>query len=175
MTTTTVRKQRSDTGHRRSAWVERPCHTCGASVFRRKSEALKYVFCNRECYKKNPIKGTGRPIGHTTPVYETPWGMRPGYVMEGYVYVTVPEHPRANASRKVAYHRIVMEKMLGRYLLPEENVHHKNHIKDDNRQENLELWTRSQPAGARAIDKLAWAREIIALYGNEQVVLKERP
>ena len=99
--------------------------------------------------------------------------MRPGYKMEGYVYVTVPEHPSANASRKVAYHRIVMEKMLGRYLLAEENVHHKNSVKDDNRPENLELWTRSQSAGSRASDKLAWAREIIALYENEPVVTRQ--
>lgn len=29
---------------------------------------------------------------------------------------------------------------------------------------NLELWSRSQPSGQRAIDKVTWAREIIRLY-----------
>lgn len=62
-------------------------------------------------------------------------------------------------------HRVVMEEMIGRPLLPKETVHHKNGVRHDNRPENLELWSSSQPAGQRVEDKLAWAREIIELYG----------
>lgn len=57
-----------------------------------------------------------------------------------------------------------MEQMLGRKLLPSESVHHKNGVRDDNRPGNLELWTRSQPYGQRVEDKIAWAKELLALY-----------
>lgn len=71
-------------------------------------------------------------------------------------------------SKWVFEHRVVMERRLGRKLLPTESVHHKNGDRADNRDSNLELWSRSQPSGQRVEDKLAWAYEIIALYGEAQ-------
>lgn len=65
----------------------------------------------------------------------------------------------------ILQHRIVMESMLGRSLLPGENVHHKNGIRTDNRPENLELWITSQPAGSRVEDLVAFAHEILDRYG----------
>jgi hypothetical protein len=77
-----------------------------------------------------------------------------------------PGHPRAGKGGYVFEHVLIMEELLGRYLLPGENVHHRNGVRDDNRPENLELWTRPQPAGIRVGDAVAWAREIIARYGD---------
>lgn len=76
---------------------------------------------------------------------------------DGYVTIYVDR-------KKVKEHRHLMELKIGRPLLRQEDVHHKNGVRHDNRIGNLELWSHSQPRGQRAVDKLAWAREIIALY-----------
>lgn len=62
----------------------------------------------------------------------------------GYIMEYAPDHPDANPHKGyVMQHRLVVERSLGRYLLPTELVHHINGDKQDNRLENLEITNQS--------------------------------
>ena len=52
----------------------------------------------------------------------------------GYVRICVDTD-----NTEVYEHRLIAARVLGRALLPEEEVHHKNEIRSDNRWENLEV------------------------------------
>lgn len=72
---------------------------------------------------------------------------------------------------RIMEHRAVMEDALGRTLTPEENVHHKNGVRSDNRLENLELWVKMQPSGQRVEDLVDWAKEVLERYEPESLRL----
>lgn len=61
----------------------------------------------------------------------------------GYILIRLqPDdffYPMVGKDGYVREHRLVMAKYLGRNLHLWEAVHHKNHIRDDNRKENLQL------------------------------------
>jgi predicted Zn-ribbon and HTH transcriptional regulator len=56
-----------------------------------------------------------------------------GWIVNGYRFIRTPD------GREMLEHRYVVEQRLGRRLRPDEDVHHKNHNRLDNRDENLEL------------------------------------
>jgi hypothetical protein len=86
-----------------------------------------------------------------------------GYLTRGYRIISV------GGGVRMPEHRYVMEQVLGRPLWPDEDVHHRNGDRSDNRPENLELWSSSQPRGQRVADKVAWATELLATYAPERL------
>lgn len=60
---------------------------------------------------------------------------------DGYIQVYFPDHPQSSKDGYVMEHRLIMENLIGRYLNDDEVVHHKNHIRNDNRIANLQLMT----------------------------------
>jgi hypothetical protein len=58
----------------------------------------------------------------------------------GYILIKIKGHPFASKANYVREHRLVAEKMLGRYLNITEPVHHINGIRDDNRPKNLMIF-----------------------------------
>ena len=98
---------------------EKPCDSCGKLIHTK--GATKCASCVR--------------IGW---VGERGSRWKGGRVLNrGYVYIYMPEHPRANKLKYVTEHLLVWEREHGRPLPPLWIIHHLNGIKDDNRPENL--------------------------------------
>ncbi len=146
-------------GQERAPRIEVVCEQC-SSAFRVtaiEAESRQQRFCSPAC---------GRAAQRRKP------GER--YIdRNGYAIITAPD------GRSMPEHRHLIEQLLGRPLYPDENVHHINGVRDDNRTDgplrlvddklrsgNLELWSRAQPSGQRVGEKLAWMAEFTQRYGH---------
>ncbi len=66
------------------------------------------------------------------------------YNKDGYVVIRRPNHPNATNYGWVLQHRLVVENKIGRYLLPNEIIHHVNEKRSDNRINNLIIVSKKQ-------------------------------
>ena len=129
------------------AYIEN-CLRCGQEfltlIQRKENGNTKGCYCSRSCaHKAKPGFSWKDRKGKKHPS----WKGGRNVIRNGYIEIYMPNHPAARGGKYVREHRLVMEKHLGRYLLPSEQVHHKNGIKDDNRLENLELMTKDLHLG----------------------------
>ena len=117
--------------------IMRNCLVCDKFIYVTQSR-ISYgwgKYCSRSCRNKSEdsrIAAAGEKNSNWKggKIKRPPWG---------YIYIRDFRHPNRSKDNYVAEHRLVMEQFLGRYLTLEEQVHHKNKVKDDNRIENLEL------------------------------------
>ena len=107
------------------------CKSCGCARDENISKARKGKYEG----KNHPMYGVHR-YGKDSPNWKGG-----EYKSMGYIYLLKPSHHRANYWGYVKRCDLVMEKKKGRDLSPGEVVHHKNKIKDDDRPENLRLFS----------------------------------
>ena len=99
--------------------------------------------------KGHPAPKTAFKMGHPKPKNahifpkgKNHWNWKEGQFKstQGYIFILKPEHPHCQKSGYIKRANFVMEKYLGRYLIPPEFVHHKKARADD-RIDNLMVFT----------------------------------
>lgn len=129
--------------------------------------------CERQAFAYGYCRGHGQRFSkHGDVRADLPLGYRKGggwITAEGYRMLTIPDHPNANGTGRIAEHRFVMSKVLGRPLAPGETVHHRNGVKTDNRPENLELRAGAHGVGANVLDLVQDAIKTLLRYAPEVI------
>ena len=112
------------------------CHCgCGRMTDIANESSKKWGYVKGQHYRY--CIGHGKMVGAKHPN----WKGGRKYHSAGYVLVKADGHPAADRWGYVLEHRLVMERVIGRRIEPEEVVHHINEVRDDNRPENLRLFS----------------------------------
>jgi hypothetical protein len=126
--------------------METPCACgCGQIVTHKELEPSRLLYQGPKRFiaghQNRGRKHTTEHIAKTRKPMELNGRWKGGRMIDGdgYILIKHPDHPAARQSGYVLEHRLVMERKLGRLLLDSEIVHHKNAVKSDNTEDNLEL------------------------------------
>lgn len=114
------------------------CQFCNKKL----KESWQKAYCSRECSNKANAKRLSRSRkGAGNPMFgKRPWNYKGKHLSsDGYWIITVRDVKGYKGFRKVRLHRYIIEQVLGRRLTIDEDIHHINGIKTDNRLENLEI------------------------------------
>ncbi len=140
-----------------SKYIWSTCIDCGKERWVKLSKGKPMWLRCKECATKNPewkakISQTKKQnhIKYGTPqgAESNAWGGGRFKDVNGYIWVWVDRddffNPMSYRNHYVLEHRLIVAKSLGRNLQTWELVHHKNHIRDDNQIENLQLVGKDQ-------------------------------
>lgn len=140
-----------------------------------------FVSTNRR-HVKSFLKKNGvvRKTGYGSPGSKHPaWKGGVSFDKQGYVLVYAPAEPGCRKNGRILEHRMVMQRHLGRALKKGEVVHHKNDNRQDNRIENLELFSANSEHLRKTISgqKPKWSNSGIRRMkeGIARSAMKRRP
>jgi hypothetical protein len=135
------------------------CKNCGIEFYRTRRKGSGTIYreqelCGRQCAAEWISKLFREKNGLPTITQR---------IKRGYVVLRIPASD-GKPHYEILEHRYVMERHIGRALLPGETVHHKSGDKTDNRIENLQLFVSNHGPGQKVEHVIAWCIEMLTRY-----------